>query len=190
MHKTMNQTEPAAAGFVSRERTSTRRSVLLGTVATIASVGTFVPPAWAQIAAPGSEDFLKISRALTGHDELDSVTASRIFNAMSKADPAFTSRAAALSRLVRDGDEPKALLAAADQAGLRDMALAIVSAWYTGTVGAGAQAVVVSYVNALMYRPVADGLTVPAYCGDGPLWWTRPVPAAGIAPPKAAAKNG
>jgi hypothetical protein len=60
--------------------------------------------------------------------------------------------------------------------------LTLVAAWYTGTVGYGAQAEMVSYVDALMYRPVSDGLRAPTYC-DGPIWWTEPPPAAGVSAP-------
>jgi hypothetical protein len=111
------------------------------------------------------------------------VTASRIFAAMGRTHPDFSARAHQLAELAKNGVDPKALLSAATDAGLRETAMAIVSAWYTGTVGEGSDAVVVSYVDALMYRPVRDGMTVPTYCSNGPLWWTRAIPAAGVAPP-------
>jgi hypothetical protein len=41
----------------------------------------------------------------------------------------------------------------------------------------------VSYVDALMYRPVSDGLPAPTYCLNGPIWWTGPIPVAGVAAP-------
>ena len=106
------------------------------------------------------------------------MTAARMLAAMRKADAGFTDRAAALACLMRVGDDPKALLSAASDVGRRDTALAIVAACYTGTVGQGPGAVVVSYADALMYRPVSDGLTVPTYCSNGPQWWTAPPPPA------------
>jgi hypothetical protein len=169
---------------------STRRSLLLGTAAIITSTNLFTLSRRAQaqgIAADSAplddQGFLKLSQAMTGHADLSAVTAARIFAAMRKADPDFAANAIALSRLARGDINPEALLAAAEGAGLRDTALAIVAAWYTGTVGKGPKAVVVSYVDALMYRPVGDGLTVPTYCSNGPLWWTAPPPAAQLAPP-------
>lgn len=163
----------------------TRRSLLLSTAAMIVSAG--VAPAFAQ--EPGY-DFLALSRAVTGHDDLDAVTASRIQAAMAKGNPDFTARASQLAALAGNHTDPAGLLAAAEGAGLRDTMLAIVSAWYTGTVGAGSQTAVVSYAHALMYWPVRDGLIVPTYCSNGPLWWTRPAPPAGVAPPAAPAKAG
>jgi hypothetical protein len=151
----------------------------------IVSAGAF--PAFPQ--APGY-DFLALSRAVTGHDDLNAVTASRIQAAMASNDPDFAARASRLAALAGSNAEPTALLAAAEGAGLRDTMLAIVSAWYTGTVGTGSQAAVVSYADALMYWPVKDGLIVPTYCSNGPLWWTRPVPSAGGTPPASPAKNG
>jgi hypothetical protein len=132
--------------------------------------------------------FLRLSKAVTGHDDLDATTASRLLAALQRADAAFNGRAAGLARLMQarltqDARTPETLLAAADTAGLRDTMLTLVSAWYTGTVGHGQQAEMVSYANSLMYRPVSDGLPVPTYCLNGPLWWPGPPPAAGVSPP-------
>jgi len=169
---------------------STRRSVLLGTAAAITSVNLFALPAQAPAVAADDAPlddagFLKLSQAITGHADLSAVTATRMFAAMRKADPNLAARMSALARLARADLDAQALLDAASAAGLRDTALAVVAAWYTGTVGKGANAVVVSYVDALMYRPASDGLTVPTYCSRGPLWWTAPPPAAAVEPPSA-----
>jgi hypothetical protein len=86
---------------------------------------------------------------------------------------------AALSALVRDGESASELLAAATAAGLRPAALALVAAWYTGTLGKGTHALTVSYRDALMQRPVADALTPPTYVGGGPAWWSAPPPDVG-----------
>jgi hypothetical protein len=164
----------------------TRRSVLLSTAAVIASANPL-----SVFAQTPDVDFLALSRAVTGHQDLNAMTALRIWAAMMKADSGFAIRAKHLAELATNSSDPGTLLAAAESAGMKDMMLAIVSAWYTGTVSAGSQAaVVVSYADALMYRPVKDGLTVPTYCSNGPLWWTRPTPAAAVAPPAATAKAG
>jgi len=132
--------------------------------------------------------FLDLSRAVTGYSDLSPVTAARIFAAMRKFDPAMPTHAAALLKLARGGAEPEALLETAGPAGLRDTMLAIIAAWYTGTIGTGRDAVVVSYADALMYQPVKDGLRPPTYC-NGPNWWTGMPPVAGVMPP-AADKQG
>jgi hypothetical protein len=163
-------TDPAVQSF-----RPTRRSFLLGTAAIIGIAGA-VPA----LAETQGYDFLALSRAVTGHGDLNVQTASRIHAAMTASDPGFSARAGQLAMLAGSHADPTALLAAAEGAGLRDTMLAIVSAWYTGTVGTGSQTVVVSYADALMYWPVRDGLTVPTYCSNGPLWWTRPVPPADV----------
>jgi hypothetical protein len=70
----------------------------------------------------------------------------------------------------------EALLAAVGDA--RPTALANITAWYTGSVGKGPQAITVSYRDALMQRPVDDGLFPPTYAQGGPAWWTAEPPAA------------
>ena len=84
--------------------------------------------------------------------------------------------------MVKTGQPAKDLLAAATDTApaLRELALAIVAAWYTGTVAGnpanGTKSIVVAYAEALMYRTVADGQVVPTYCNYGPLWWLKAPP--------------
>lgn len=133
--------------------------------------------------------FFAFSKAITGHDDIDPVTAARIREAMLQGDAAFAQQAATLAGLVQPGIAPEALLGAATSAGLRDAAMAVVTAWYTGTVVAGQKATVVAYEHALMYRPVADALTVPTYCNEGPMWWTAAPPEVGVPTPQEAAHH-
>jgi hypothetical protein len=129
--------------------------------------------------------FLAFSQAITGHHDLDATTAGRICAAMLKASAEFAAQLQKLAALGTPATEPKDLLALADTAGLRGIALSIVAAWYTGTVGSGANATVVSYAKALMYQPVSDGMTVPTYCNFGPGWWTVAPPAIRVSAPVA-----
>lgn len=128
-------------------------------------------------------DFLNFSRAITGHADLDLETARRTRAAMQQASANFDEELSRLVGLLQGGDEPGTLLASADTAGLRATALAIVEAWYTGTVGDGESATVVAYATALMYRPVQDAQTVPTYCNYGPVYWTQAPPPIGVTPP-------
>lgn len=171
-----------------RPPATTRRTFLLATAAVTSGFGVFGGPtgAHAQQPAPAALDdpgFLHLSKTVTGHADLDPTIASRLMAALHRADPGFIDHASHLASLVHDGQPPEALLAAADPAGLRDAMLTIVAAWYTGTVGHGPQAEMVSYADSLMYRPVSDGLPVPTYCFNGPIWWTGPPPAAGVSAP-------
>jgi hypothetical protein len=162
-----------------------RRTVLLGMAVTAAQLGvaTVSLPAFAE--GPALQDgfdadgFFRVSQVLTGYTELDRLIAARIAQALIAQQPAMQQSLAILARLSTDPanvQSAEALLAAADQAGIRDAALAVVAAWFKGTVGHGQDAVLISYQQALMYRPASDGLIVPTYCGNGPLWWTAPIP--------------
>lgn len=130
-----------------------------------------------------AQDFLHFSHGITGHDDLNPLTARRIYDAMAAASADFAGQVDQLTQLISRETEPEALLASADSMGLRDTALAIVAAWYTGSVGSDSDAPVVAYRDALMYRPVSDGQVVPTYCSYGPAWWVVAPPAAGVSAP-------
>ena len=103
--------------------------------------------------------FLAISQLLTGHADLNPVTARRIAAAFAVVDPKLYAQ---FQDLVGVTAIPEPLT---------PVARAIVAAWYTGTVGTGTTAITVSYRDALMQRPVADMLTPPTYSRGGPGWW-------------------
>lgn len=131
----------------------------------------------------GDPAFLKLSRALTGHDDLDPILAARISDAFGKLFPDMKARFPALGALSKDHAGPDEMLRAATAADLGDVALAVVAAWYSGTVGKGDQAIPLAYAGALMNRPVADALAPPTYQLGGPGWWTAEPPPVGVAPP-------
>lgn len=140
---------------------------------------TVAPPAL----DPAEAGFLAFSRSMTGHGDLAPQTAQRIYAAMAQRSTDFPMQAQRLAQLATTAGGPAALLASASEAGLRETALAVVAAWYTGTVGSGGRASVVAYADALMYAPVRDAQTAPTYCADGPAWWTRDPPPIGVSPP-------
>jgi fructose 5-dehydrogenase small subunit len=134
-------------------------------------------------AIPADPAFLKLSQALTGCTDLDPDTAARISQGFGQLYPEMKKQFAALIALVGAHSEPNALLAAATQSGLSEPAMAIVAAWYMGTVGKGQDAISVAYADALMFRPVADALYPPTYSLGGPGWWTAAPPPVGVSPP-------
>ena len=167
---------------------TTRRQFLLATAAVSTAIGVMSSPPEVLAQQPATAalddaDFLLLSKAVVGHDELNMTIAHRLFAALRHADPTFNDNAAGLARLVHGGQTPEALLDAAKAIGLQETMLTLIAAWYTGTVGHGQQAELVSYADALMYRPVSDGLPVPTYCRDGPLWWPGLPPPAGVSAP-------
>jgi hypothetical protein len=152
-----------------------------------AGIGASTAPAVAPVADAG---FLLLSQRLTDHANVSPVTAQRIRDALI---PAGVKQAAQVDQLVALANQhttAESLLEAATQVGLKDLALGIVAAWYTGTVGLGTSAVMVAYEEALMYQPVRDGLTVPTYCNFGPLWWTGMPPDVAQMPADASPATG
>lgn len=159
----------------------TRRGFLLavGSVSLLAACRDKAPavatPAAAAPAARTDTAFLSLSRALTDKNDLDPATAERIEKAFATLQPDLHARFPALVTLAGQVSGATALVAAAGEA--QPAALAIITAWYTGTVGKGVHAVTVSYRDALMQRCVDDGLSPPTYVQGGPAWWTAEPPA-------------
>lgn len=159
----------------------TRRGFLLavGSVSLLAACRDKAPPASTPAAtAPAAKAdtaFLDLSHALTGKTDLDPATADRIEKAFVTLEPDLHAQFPALATLAGQAGGPAALLAAAGPA--RPAALAIITAWYTGTVGKGPRAVTVAYRDALMQRTVDDGLYPATYAQGGPAWWTAEPPA-------------
>ena len=170
----------------------TRRSVLLGMSVALfaASCAEHADGNGRHVAEPDPDPaFLALSRSLTGHADLDPLTAARLSAAFRQIAPEVHARFPDLSFL--HASDPEALLAAASSHGLKAAALAIVAAWYTGSLGKGASTTTVAYRDALMQRSVEDVMLPPTYALGGPAWWTVAPPdvdfpaAAAIAPPPA-----
>jgi hypothetical protein len=158
-----------------------RRQFLLaaGSAAFLATYGSSLlvkaQPAVGTAHVAGTSEFLALSQALTGKHDLNPATAARMLEALAKVEPEVHAQLPALTRLAATAADPTALVEAAGPA--RPAALAIIAAWYTGTVGTGIKAVTVAYRDALMQRPADDGLSPPTYAFGGPAWWVAPAPA-------------
>jgi|SRR5665213_1570369 len=127
--------------------------------------------------------FLALSRAITGHSDLNPTTAMRLSAAFARVQPAQLAQLHNVQTFMHDGQDAAALLQAAETAGLGTATLALVTAWYTGTVDGDSKTEVVSYTEALMYQSVRDAMAAPTYCLGGPAWWTELPPAVGVSPP-------
>lgn len=160
---------------------SNRREFLRAAVNLTVSAALFVGPGRAFAASLVSasdpvKNFITVSQAITEHKQIDSGLAARFYEAFARRDRQFTARVTRLAQLLTAGDSAQQLMDKATRAGLKDFLYQIVTAWYTGTVGSDSHGTLVAYKQALMYAPVSDGLVVPTYCGNGPIWWTAPVP--------------
>ncbi|MGI4858038.1 MAG: sugar dehydrogenase complex small subunit [Janthinobacterium lividum] len=135
----------------------------------------FIPRAHAAESAAGglSAAFLRLSMFVTGQRDLHPETSGRYLAALSKRDPDFPAKFGALLTRIDQAkfiDMDAFLAAAPADAPLLATASRIVSAWYLGIVGDAADAELITYADALMYRPTRGVLAVPTY-GPGPLAW-------------------
>ena len=132
----------------------------------------FAPPA-----GGGLDAFTALSQQLTGRTKLDASLASRIYDALSKADSAFVSDVAALNTWLKThGGVPSDTVTAAlasEDARLSKTIGHIMRAWYLGLVGQLPTVQVLAYEHALMFDPVNDVLTIPSYCRDVPFYWAN-----------------
>jgi len=129
--------------------------------------------------ATPADAFLRLSTLLTGFPDVDPALATRLRAALLDMVPTTWQALARLLPIALRTPDDSTLMMTARDAGLGNAALALVTAWYTGTVGSGAHTEVVAYADALMYRTVADGLAPPTYALCGPAWWTAAPPTAG-----------
>jgi len=120
--------------------------------------------------------FIRITQTITEHRHLNPELAAHFYNAFVHKSASFAQQVLPLAQKITEGMSADAFAQQAQQAGFEPLLKQIVTAWYTGTVGDDYRGTLVSYQQALMYQTVSDGLIVPTYCGNGPLWWTAPVP--------------
>lgn len=165
-----------------------RRAFLAGAAVALVVAGCYGAMGANAVEAPAvapadAAAFLRLSKALTGYEDLNPLTAARIAQAFGQLFPNLEAHFAALAALATGHAQPDELLAEATKQGLAEPALAIVAAWYKGTVGQGSSAISVAYAEALMNRPVADALYPPTYQLGGPGWWIAEPPPVGLSPP-------
>ena len=127
--------------------------------------------------AAASAAFLQVSEFVTGGKPLAPALAARFQATLMKLDPGFSAGFAALQTYMAgagaaDIDE---LLARPDLSEpLKKSITQIVSAWYLGIVSNDTDAELVSYADALMYRPTIDVIVVPSYGGGPDSWGQKP----------------
>jgi len=156
-----------------------RRRLILGTGAATALAA--LPGAVVAVVdgAGGSEagKFMELSALLIDH-RLDRDIGARLAAAMSHANAGIEQDIDALldiakkknARIVEDffPDVPEGRL--------RDTALAIISAWYSGVVSETQGSEVFAFELALMYQPTRDVMTIPSYAISGPNGWNPSAP--------------
>ncbi|WP_049623573.1 sorbitol dehydrogenase family protein [Frateuria defendens] len=133
------------------------------------------------IVAPNEAEldaFHKLSRLLTGHENLDLTLGTRLYQAMTQRDATFPATVKALGDYAAQHGHTtvEALEQALKGQPLHAPLMAIVGAWYSGVIEPGTGATVYAYERALMYQPSRDGMVIPTYAHNGPNYWVAEPP--------------
>lgn len=135
-------------------------------------IGAALPVRVAFAAGSDEQDFLDLSGFVTGKT-LDPVLSRRYFAALIQRNPGLMDQLTALRGLIATtgAKDIDALIAAPgfDEASRATVTL-LVKAWYSGVVGEVEDAELITYSEALMYRPTRGILAIPSY-GHGPASW-------------------
>lgn len=156
-------------------RNVTRRKLLVG--AASLSLVTAISPM--QVIAEDKSNninpnFVSVSKKLTQHNDLNPILIERFYKALKALSPSFDNDVNTLAEeMSANGDFSKATAMSPD---IKKTAMDILSAWYTGIVGKGVNAQVITYRHALEFNAVDDVLGVRSYCISKPgSWAEKPV---------------
>jgi Membrane bound FAD containing D-sorbitol dehydrogenase len=153
----------------------TRRLLLFGLVS--AYTASLIPWALAQeVTDADTAPFLALSAILAGRQSLDSAQASRLYKALVADDPGFPAAVKSLLDTIEQRKiDPMQLQTTldAEKSPLSTLPGRIVTAWYLGIVGDGANARCLAFETALNAQAVADVLKPPTYAYGSYGSWAR-----------------
>lgn len=152
-----------------------RRALLVGFGASY--VLSLIPFALAQeVPDAAMAPFLALSGLLVGRPSLDPAQAKRLYEALVANDPGFADKSNQLLLLIEQRKiDPMQLQQTLndENSPLKDLPGQIVTAWYLGIVGSGANARCIAFETALNAQVVADILKPPTYAYGGYGSWSR-----------------
>jgi len=163
-----------------------RRDLMIGGVLT-AGMLAVVTPLQAQSGAAAvpeaAANFMQVSSLLIDH-HLDADVGARLAVAMKQLNPGIDR---SIDGIIEIAQKKNAKIVEdffpdLPEGDLKDTALAIISAWYTGVVVDAPDAEVFAYELALMYQPTRDVMTIPSYAISRPNGWTAHAPPLGDMP--------
>jgi hypothetical protein len=133
-----------------------------------------LPDAVSSIAVP---KFMAVSSVLINHN-LDAEVGSRLAAAMSSFYPDFEKNVDDILAIVQNKNAKivEDFYPDIPQGRMQDIALAIISAWYSGVISETLGSEVYAYELALMYQPTSDVMTIPSYAISGPNGWSVSAP--------------
>lgn len=164
----------------------TRRTLMLGG-ALLAGSALLPPEVLAQtsnaVAPELSPKFMEVSSLLIDH-HLDADVGARMAAAMVRLHPEIGQDIGAIIEIAKKKNARivEEFFADIPEGRLKDTALAIISAWYTGVVENTASAEVFAFETALMYQPTHDVMTIPTYAISRPNGWNAEAPPLGNMP--------
>ncbi|MBZ5762350.1 MULTISPECIES: sorbitol dehydrogenase family protein [Rhizobium] len=164
----------------------TRRKLMVGGV--LFAGGVLLPPeVLAQsldVSTPDfSPKFMEVSSLLIDH-RLDPEVGGRMAAAMLRINSEIAQDIGAIIDIAKKKNAKivEDFFADIPDGRLKNSALAIISAWYTGVVENSANAEVFAFETALMYQPTHDVMTIPTYAISGPNGWNAEAPPLGDMP--------
>jgi hypothetical protein len=124
-----------------------------------------------------SSKFMDISSLLIDH-HLDAEVGTRMAVAMARLHPTIEHDIDAIIAIAKQKNAKivEDFFPDIPDGHLKETALAIIAAWYTGVVESTADAEVFAFETALMYQPTRDVMTIPSYAISGPNGWSADVP--------------
>jgi hypothetical protein len=130
-----------------------------------------------------SSKFMEVSSLLIDH-HLDAEVGARMAAAMLRIHPEIEQDIGAIIEIAKTKNAKivEEFFTDIPPGRLKDTALAIISAWYTGVVENSPNAEVFAFETALMYQPTHDVMTIPTYAISGPNGWNAEAPALGDMP--------
>jgi hypothetical protein len=156
-----------------------RRKILAVLIAS-AWVPSLAYAATTTTAATAGQRFMALSLFATGRSKLDPEIGTKLFAALRESNASFAGTADSLAADAASGRYPDVESLESTIRGTPKHAalLALVSAWYTGTVSVKGKPRVITLGGALMYQPIADGSHIPGNCeGATNSWAQLPYPA-------------
>ena len=156
-----------------------RRKILALAIAS-ACISPLVHAASSVAAGTTGSRFMALSLFATGRSKLDPEIGTKLSAALRESDASFAGRADSLAADAASGKYPdvESLESAIRGTPQHAALLALVSAWYTGTVSVKGKPRVITLGGALMYQPIADGSHIPGNCeGATNSWAQLPYPA-------------
>ena len=148
--------------------------VLMGALASSARV--VAAPLNASTALPAPK-FMEVSSLLIDH-KLDGDVGARMAAAISSVHPGIEQDIDQILQIAHKNNAKivEDFFPDLPEGRLKDTALAIISAWYTGVIVDAPGSTVFAFELALMYQPTRDVMTIPSYAISGPNGWNASAP--------------